>query len=130
MNEIEKMMEAQRMLDAIIPAANLADPSKTSFDQPWSPSLVAFLCVGVLVFALLLVALATILLMRTTVPAHYVIRLFGIISIITFSAFLLVVGYSNEQLTPIIGLFGAIAGYLLGKEASPAIVGRASELVK
>jgi hypothetical protein len=28
----------------------------------------------------------------------------------------MVVGYSNEQLTPIIGLFGAVAGYLLGKD--------------
>ena len=40
----------------------------------------------------------------------------GVLAILAFSALLLVVGYSNEQLTPIIGLFGAIAGYLLGKE--------------
>ena len=36
------------------------------------------------------------------------------------SALLLVVGYSNEQLTPIVGLFGAIAGYLLGKDVQLA----------
>lgn len=33
------------------------------------------------------------------------------------SSLLLVVGYSNDQLTPIVGLFGAIAGYLLGKDS-------------
>jgi len=47
------------------------------------------------------------------------LRAFGILSIICVSAVLLVVGYNNEQLTPSVGLFGAIAGYLLGK-ADPA----------
>ncbi len=34
-----------------------------------------------------------------------------------FSALLLGMGYSNKQLTPNVRLFGAIAGYLLGKDA-------------
>ena len=33
------------------------------------------------------------------------------------SSILLVTGYNKDQLTPIVGLFGAISGYLLGKES-------------
>jgi hypothetical protein len=46
-----------------------------------------------------------------------VIRALGIISIL---GLLLIVGYSNERLTPIIGLFGAIAGYLVGRDPARA----------
>lgn len=131
MDEVERMLSTQRLMDASLQMTSIIDASKApAITQPWSSSLVVLLCIGVLVFALLLASLATLLLMRTTVPPHYVIRLFGVTSIITFSAFLLVVGYSNEQLTPIIGLFGAIAGYLLGKEISPTVTAPANEPVK
>jgi hypothetical protein len=55
---------------------------------------------------------------RSKAQPHHILRAFGILSIVALSALLMVVGYSNEQLTPIVGLFGAVAGYLLGKEAS------------
>jgi len=42
-----------------------------------------------------------------------------VVIIVGLSALLLVAGFSNDQLTPIVGLFGAIAGYLLGKESKP-----------
>ena len=58
-----------------------------------------------------------VLLWRSGAPPHQVLRVFGVITILGFSALLLVVGYNNEQLTPIVGLFGAIAGYLLGKDS-------------
>ena len=45
-----------------------------------------------------------------------ILRLYGVVIIVGLSALLLVAGFSNDQLTPIVGLFGAIAGYLLGKE--------------
>ncbi|MEP7311820.1 MAG: hypothetical protein ABI859_04515 [Pseudomonadota bacterium] len=44
------------------------------------------------------------------------LRVFGVVIIVSLSALLLIVGFSNDQLTPIVGLFGAIAGYLLGKD--------------
>jgi hypothetical protein len=61
--------------------------------------------------------MAMLLLWRSRAQPHQVLRVFGILTIVALSALLLVVGYSNEQLTPIIGLFGAIAGYLLGKDS-------------
>lgn len=47
-------------------------------------------------------------------PPHQVLRFFSQFPL-GLSPLLLVVGYNNEQSTPIVGLFGAIAGYLLGK---------------
>lgn len=105
---------AQKNLDQ-----TLAQAPSLGWTQPWSPSLVQFLAIGVLLFALAALVLATALLWRSHAPAQQVLRVFGVITILGFSALLLVVGYSNEQLTPIVGLFGAIAGYLLGKDARP-----------
>ena len=34
-----------------------------------------------------------------------------------FAIFLVVAGYSDQQIAPVIGLLGTIAGYLLGKES-------------
>ena len=85
--------------------------------QPWNAELVTDLALGVFGFSLIAMALVTVLLWRSTANAQQVMRVFGIMLILTFSALLLIVGYDNDQLTPIIGLFGAIAGYLLGRDS-------------
>jgi len=108
---------AMSALDAAQNAYNHAATSATTtVVQPWSQELVTFLAMGVLGFSVIALLLATVLLWRSNAPAQQVLRIFGVISIIGFSSLLLVVGYNNEQLTPIVGLFGAIAGYLLGKD--------------
>lgn len=84
--------------------------------QPWVPELIQLLALSVLLFSFGALLLGTLLLWRYKAQGNQILRVFGIISIIGMSAFLLVVGYSNDQLTPIVGLFGAISGYLLGKE--------------
>jgi hypothetical protein len=43
---------------------------------------------------------------------------FGTILIITTSVFLVVAGYSSNQIAPVTGLLGTLAGYLLGKGAA------------
>ena len=45
-----------------------------------------------------------------------ILRILGTISIITFAVFLIVAGYSDQQIAPAMGLLGTIAGYLLGKD--------------
>ena len=95
--------------------------------QPWTPELVRFLALGVLLFAALALIVAAALLWRARSPAEQVLRVVGVVSILAFSALLLVVGYDNAQLTPIVGLFGAIAGYLLGKDSKPAVETRRDE---
>lgn len=105
-------------LDAAQAAMNAAaaQPVAQQLVQAWSPGLVQFLALAVLGFTFGALLLGTLLLWRSKAPAPHVLRIFGVISIIGISAVLLVVGYSNDQLTPIVGLFGAIAGYLLGKD--------------
>ena len=85
--------------------------------QPWSESSVRYLSHSILIFTFLTLLLASLLLWRKGSPPQQVVKVFGLLVILGLSSLLLVVGYSNEQLTPIVGLFGAIAGYLLGKDA-------------
>lgn len=108
-------------------AIDALEKAQTAFDgatnpaawtQPWSQELVRFLALSVLGFSCLALVVAAMLLWRARATAQHVLRVTGIVSILGFSALLLVVGYDNQQLTPIIGLFGAIAGYLLGKDSS------------
>ncbi|SDW63394.1 hypothetical protein [Nitrosomonas communis] len=110
---LNAMNESQIALDELVSDA------VSPIGQPWTDTLVKYLSISVLAFAVIVLVLCTILLWRSNASASEVLKVFGIISIIGLSALLLITGFSNEQLTPIVGLFGAIAGYLLGKEAKP-----------
>jgi CHASE2 domain-containing sensor protein len=110
--------EAISKLDALQAAVDTAAQTTTVTRQPWTPDLVANLSLGVLAFSGFTLVIAAILMWRVRASPQYVLKVVGVVSIIGFSAVLLVAGYSNDQLTPIVGLFGAIAGYLLGKDAN------------
>lgn len=43
------------------------------------------------------------------------LRVFGVTLIITGTLFLITAGFSSQQIAPAMGLFGTMAGYLLGK---------------
>lgn len=43
------------------------------------------------------------------------LRIFGVILIILGTLFLITAGFSSQQMAPALGLFGTIAGYLLGR---------------
>jgi hypothetical protein len=111
--------ELQQSQLALETAAQMTAKASSHGVQVWSPELVRFLSVSILIFTLSSLILCAVLLWRSKAPGFHVLRVFGVITIIGVSALLLVVGYSNEQLTPIVGLFGAIAGYLLGKDKEP-----------
>ena len=48
-----------------------------------------------------------------------IIRVFGIVLIVPLAVLLVVAGYSEKQIAPVIGLLGVIAGYLLGHNQRP-----------
>jgi hypothetical protein len=106
---ISNLTKAQASLDAATTSA--------AWVQPWSQELVRFLATSVLAFSSLALMISAALLWRAAATEPQILRVTGVISIVAFSALLLVVGYDNQQLTPIVGLFGAIAGYLLGKDS-------------
>ena len=105
-------------------AQKAADAAKTSgidsLATNWAPSLIQFLVVAVFLVLALTLVMSAVLMWRNSSTTGQILRTFGVILIVGFATVLLVVGYSSEQLTPIIGLFGAIAGYLLGKDSSPS----------
>jgi len=97
-----------------------APASSSAAQQPWSPELIKFLCVSVLLFISMALVLATVLLLKNRASSTAAIKIFGVLTIVGMSALLVIAAYSSAQLTPIIGLFGAIAGYLLGKDNGAA----------
>lgn len=111
-------VDALKAAQAAADAASQNISSHASLTQPWSPELVTTLSGGVLIFTAFALVLSSILLWRSKANGMQVLRIFGILCIVGLSAFLLIVAYNKDQLTPIVGLFGAIAGYLLGKESS------------
>ena len=80
----------------------------------WDKTTVLTLALSLLVFALIVLGLMTFLIIRTE-RVGPILRAFGVPLIITAAAFLIVTGFSDQQISPVIGLLGTIAGYLLGK---------------
>ena len=94
-------------------------PTSTSSEQPqqpWSPELVKDLSYSILGFTVIILALCTLLLWKKRANTQDILRIFGIIVIISLSTMLIITGYDKDQIMSVIGLFGAIAGYLLGKD--------------
>ena len=80
----------------------------------WSTTDAMTISAIVLLFGFFVCVLAAMLL-RQGKSADNVLKTLGTILIIVAALFLVVAGYSNEQIAPVIGLLGTIAGYLLGK---------------
>jgi ABC-type transport system involved in cytochrome c biogenesis permease subunit len=84
--------------------------------QPWNPDLVKFLTVSVLAFGLLVIITMAVLVVRKS-QAGEVLRLFTVPMVIVAAVFLVVTGFSSAQITPVIGLLGTLAGYILGVQS-------------
>lgn len=74
-----------------------------------------YMSIAVLIFGLLVVVAQTLLFYRQKADVEEAFKYFIVTLIIIGSLFLVTAGYGNEQIAPILGLLGTIAGYLLGK---------------
>lgn len=81
----------------------------------WSVTSAMTISAAVLVFGLLVLLLAAYLI-RVGKNTEAVLRIFGTILIVVIAVFLVVAGYTDTQIAPVMGLLGTIAGYLLGKD--------------
>ncbi len=99
------------------PASFSQSPDET---RHWT-SIEIVLSFSVLVFGAMVFALQTWLIVRMPLnwTPNAILRFNGLSLIITGAILLVTAGYSNEQMTPVIGLLGAIAGYLLGSVEKP-----------
>jgi hypothetical protein len=98
----------------------LENPEPTS--QNSGPQIVHFLSslefwlsVIVIVFGVFVVTLEYRLLARTKTNPSDIMRVLAVTLILVGSLFLITAGYSSNQISPVSGLFGTVAGYLLGR---------------
>lgn len=131
MTDAEKAVaDAQKDLADTVKQAKNATvsvaPDKGPRPSLWSPQLVCKLSLGIGFFGVFTIALVAVLLFQRR-NAEQILRTFGILVIVIASVFLVIAGYSNDQITPVIGLLGTIAGYLLGRRIEPNGDGRKNE---
>lgn len=91
------------------------EESSAALSRVWTSSEIV-LSVALLLFTFLLVVLESIIVVKAKTPwsPQSILRIVGLTLIIGISAFLVVAGYDQDQITPVTGLLGVIAGYLLG----------------
>jgi FtsH-binding integral membrane protein len=91
--------------------------------QPLNPrdwtAIEIVLSVGVLIVMLVLIIIEAILIAKAQKPwsPAAILKVFGLTLIVCFSAFLVTAGYDQDQIGPVMGLLGVIAGYLLGDKS-------------
>lgn len=75
-----------------------------------------YLSIGVLGFCVLVLGLEVLVMLRTRVTwGPTTVRIFGLTLVINSGLFLITAGYSQDQIAPMMGLLGTIAGYLLAR---------------
>ncbi|MBS1741626.1 MAG: hypothetical protein JST81_01215 [Bacteroidetes bacterium] len=89
-------------------------PSKTSLMSSYEFGL----SLGVLGFGIFLIILEIILIKGKAISEDLLVKFILVTLIITATLFLITAGYDNNQIAPAIGLFGTVAGYLLGKASN------------
>ena len=77
-----------------------------------------YLSLFVLIFGLVMIILEILLIARNPMSAEVMIKFIVVTVIITATLFLITAGYDNDQIAPAVGLFGTVAGYLLGRSNS------------
>ncbi len=74
------------------------------------------LALVVIALGTLVILALTFLLWKKGTGTEDAIRAYAIVLIIIGTIVLICAGYSNDQIAPAIGLFGTVAGYLLGRK--------------
>ncbi len=87
--------------------------------QQWDRDMVVILSISSLVFGLAVIGMMAYLSLKRR-ASTLVLRSFSVPLIIVAAVFLVVAGFGERQIAPVIGLLGTIAGYLLGSERASA----------
>jgi hypothetical protein len=78
------------------------------------------LSLGVLLFGLTTIIMEIYIIKIKKLGPELLVKFIIVTLIITATLFLITAGYDNNQIAPAIGLFGTVAGYLLGKASGNA----------
>jgi hypothetical protein len=126
-----KIAQAQQSADyisSLIATQEAATPPPAVKPHWWTADNALTISSIVLIFGLCVMFMSARALMRG-IPAAAVLRLFGMLTIIVMAVFLIVAGYNTEQVAPVVGLLGTLAGYLVGRSASSEIAEKAKAAV-
>ena len=74
----------------------------------------------ILLFGSIVVFLQFFLLRKQRFDANDLLKVFGVTLIVVGTLFLIAAGFGDKQIAPAMGLFGTLAGYLLGKASAAA----------
>lgn len=69
----------------------------------------------ILLFGVVVVSVQFALLRKKAFDGNDILKVFGVTLIIVGTLFLIAAGFGDKQIAPAMGLFGTLAGYLLGK---------------
>ena len=109
-----KQVEAQIAQQTKVVASSTEPPKGAGSVSWWTTTSAMTISSVVLAFGLIVVCLATYLI-RVGKEGEVILRVFGTTLVVVLAVFLVVAGYSDTQIAPVIGLLGTIAGYLLGR---------------
>lgn len=120
MADVNKQLnDVQTKSVAIVPGEIKAAP------EWWTTQNAMTMSTVVLLFGIVVIAICAALMRGSRPSAEAVLRVFGTVLIIVGALFLVVAGYTDKQMAPVMGLLGTLAGYLLGK--SPTEKDRGAE---
>jgi hypothetical protein len=108
----KQLKDVQSKSVAVAPGESKAGP------EWWTNQNAMTMSTVVLLFGAAVIAICAALLKGSRPSAEAVLRVFGTVLIIVGALFLVVAGYTDKQMAPVIGLLGTLAGYLLGKAPS------------
>ena len=81
----------------------------------WLSSFEFWMSFSVLVFGLLVFAIEIIMVRLTKFQPEQTIKLLAVTLIVISTLFIITAGFDSEQIAPAMGLFGTVAGYMLGR---------------
>ena len=97
------------------PATTAAPGDQQAAPDWWTNQNAMTMSSAVLIFGIAVIIICAWLMRVTRPSAEAILRVFGTVLIITGALFLVVAGYTDKQMAPVMGLLGTLAGYLLGK---------------
>jgi hypothetical protein len=98
-----------------LPPEDIVTAMPPHSEREWA-TIEVVLSISLLVFAFLVLCIEAYLAVKAQKAwsPQSITRAFGLTMILSFSILLIVAGYDKDQIAPVMGLLGVIAGYLLG----------------
>jgi hypothetical protein len=106
------------------PSTNIERAPPTEAKEPsigtasrvnWLSSFEFWISASVLLFGMLTFGVQVVMLRISAFNAEQTTKLFAVSLIIISTLFIITAGFDSEQIAPAMGLFGTVAGYMLGK---------------